>query len=481
MLLKELLQNLQIEYSHGSLDIEISDIAYDSRKVKSGSLFICIEGYKVDGHKFIDAAISAGAVAILSQKDIEVESCAAVIKVADTRKALAHISSAFFGNPSNSFDLIGITGTKGKTTISFMIKSILESKNKKVGLIGTIANYIGEKSVTSERTTPESYDLQKLFTEMKSQNVNCTVMEVSSHALELSRVAASCFDVGIFTNLSQDHLDFHGNFDNYLEAKLKLFTMCKTGLVNIDSEYKEQVIKASPCKMFTFGLSERADIRAVNISSTSNSVSFSVITPWEDKNGEITVNIPGRFSVYNALAAIGAACLTGIPFKNIKEGLSLVKVPGRAEIVYSSEKFTVMLDYAHSPDSLENILTAVREYAPARVVCMFGCGGDRDKTKRPIMGEIAGMLSDFTIITSDNPRSEEPEEIVREIEQGIRETGSKYITIVNRYQAIEYALLHAEPKDIIVLAGKGHETYQIFKDKTIHFDEKEIVKEILDL
>lgn len=477
MLLKELVIGLNLIDIKGSLDIEISGIAYDSRKVKSDSLFVCVEGFKADGHNFITAAIENGAKALLVQKEVSVPEGVTVVRVEDTRYALASTADVYFGSPSKKFDLIGVTGTKGKTTTTFMIKSILEEANRKVGLIGTIANCIGDEMLPAERTTPESYDLQALFSEMVEKDVNSVVMEVSSHALELHRVSCSDYDIGVFTNLSQDHLDFHETFENYLNAKIKLFSMCKKALVNIDSQYGERVKNAAKCEVYTFGIDKEADIRALNVIKNPDSVEFDLISPWAKE--KIRVNIPGKFSVYNSLAAIGCAFLSGMSTENIKKGLESVSVPGRAEVVETGKDFTVIIDYAHSPDSLENILTTVKGYAPGRVVCLFGCGGDRDRTKRPIMGEIAGKISDFTIVTSDNPRTEEPAVIVKEIEEGIKKANSEYITIVDRREAIKYALETARPKDVIVLAGKGHETYQIFKDKTIHFDEREVVKEIL--
>lgn len=477
MLLKELVTGLDVIDSEGNMDIEISDIAYDSRKSKGGSLFVCIEGFMKDGHKYIPQALENGTKALLVQKEVEVPEGISVIRVADTRYALANAADIFYNHPSERFNLVGVTGTKGKTTTTYMVKSILESYGEKVGLIGTISNKIGDEVLPTDRTTPESYDLQELFYEMGEKDVKSVIMEVSSHALELHRVSLSKFDIGVFMNLSRDHLDFHKTFENYLDAKIKLFKMCKKGLINIDNEFGRKVVDNSECEVYTFGIDNKADINAFDIVKHSNSVEFTVKTPW--CNGDIKVSIPGKFSVYNALAAIGTCALMGVPFEHIKKGLEEVTVPGRAEIVNTGRDFTIMIDYAHSPDSLENILTTVKGYAPGRVVCLFGCGGDRDKTKRSVMGEVSGKLADFTIITSDNPRTEEPETIISDIEEGIKPLGTAYITIVDRYEAIRYAMKNALPKDIIVLAGKGHETYIILKDKTIHFDEREVVAEIL--
>ncbi|HPD01481.1 MAG TPA: UDP-N-acetylmuramoyl-L-alanyl-D-glutamate--2,6-diaminopimelate ligase [Acetivibrio sp.] len=478
MKLKELIKGLKVVELEGDMEIEIGSIAYDSRKAKEGSVFVCIEGFKVDGHKYIPQAIENGTRAFIVQKEVEIPAGMSVVRVEDTRYALAGISDIFFGHPSGKFNLAGITGTKGKTTTTYMIKSVLEEYGQKVGLIGTIANMIGDEMLPTDRTTPESYDLQELFSEMVQKGVKSVVMEVSSHALDLHRVSCSEYDIGVFTNLSRDHLDFHKTFENYLEAKIKLFGMCKKGLINIDNEFGRKVADSARCEVYTMGIDSEADVRAVDIVTHPNSVDFKVVSPWFE--GKISVSIPGKFSVYNALAAIGSCALMGVPFEYIQKGLAGVRVPGRSEIVDIGKDYTVMIDYAHSPDSLENILTTVKAYAPGRVVCVFGCGGDRDKTKRPVMGRISGQLADFTIITSDNPRTEDPEMIINDIEEGIKTTGATYIKIVDRREAIKYALMNAKPKDIIVLAGKGHENYIILKDKTIHFDEREVIREILN-
>jgi len=482
MLLKELVEGLDILEICGDINSDITNIAYDSRKVRNGTLFVCIEGFKVDGHQYIASAIENGVKALLVQKNVSVPEGITVIRVADTRLALAHVSNAFFENPSDKFTLYGVTGTKGKTTTTFMIKSILERKGQKVGLIGTVANYIGNETIPTERTTPESYDLQALFGDMVEKNVNSVVMEVSSHALELHRVSCCKYDIGVFTNLTQDHLDFHETFEKYFNAKMKLFKMCDKALINIDSDYGERAREAATAaasKVYTFGINKKADFNAVNIVTNADSVEFDLVSEWG--NSHLKVNIPGIFTVYNALAAIGCCILGGVPLEDIRNGLLNTRVPGRAEVVYTDDKFTVIVDYAHSPDSLENILKTIKDYSTGRVICLFGCGGDRDRTKRSIMGEISGRLADLTIITSDNPRTEEPVNIVRDIEEGIKRTNGAYITIVDRREAIKYSLENSQKGDIILLAGKGHETYQIFKDKTIHFDEREVVLELLGL
>lgn len=362
-----------------------------------------------------------------------------------------------------------------------MLKNILETAGQQVGLIGTIQNMIGDKVLYGGTiTTPESYDLQVLFSEMSEKKIDSAVMEVSSQGLQLHRVSCSDFDMGIFTNLYKDHISpkEHKDMDDYLNAKIELFKMCKIGLVNIDSPYADKVIKEAKCRICTFGIEKECDIRAHNIIKHPHSVEFKVTSKWI--NGDMKVNIPGKFTVYNALVAIGVCGLMGIPYTFVREGLEKVSVPGRAEIVTTDENFTVIVDYAHTADSLENILTAVKDFAKGRVVCVFGCGGNRDRLRRFGMGEISGRVADFTIITSDNPRSEDPLSIINDIETGIKKTDAKYIKIVDRREAIKYAISNAKFDDVIVIAGKGHENYQIFKDKTIHFDDREVAREILE-
>lgn len=479
MVLKDLSRGLHVLSGSGPDNIEINGIAYDSRKVRKGYLFVCIDGTTADGHDYIAQAVENGAAAVVVQKDVTVPEGLGVIKTPDTRYALAHLSDAFYGHPTGRFKLIGVTGTKGKTTATFMIKAILESAGKKAGLVGTLGSRIGDRTLYTERTTPESYDLQSIFSEMVDEGVDNVVMEVSSQGLALHRVSCCDYEIGVFTNLTKDHIGpkEHASMEDYLEAKIKLFKMCKKGLVNTDSEHATEIIKKAECVVLTFGIEKKADIMAADIIKHPQSVEFTAVTPWF--TCRIKVNIPGKFSVYNALAATGVCGMLGIPGDAIRAGLEKVQVPGRAELVNTGKDFSVMIDYAHTPDSLENILNTVKDYANGRVVSLFGCGGDRDRTKRPMMGEISGKIADFTIITSDNPRTEDPDAIVKDIEQGIKKTGGRYVSIVDRREAIKYALQSAEAGDVIVLAGKGHETYQTFKDKTIHFDEREVVAEIL--
>lgn len=480
MKLSELLLNYKYDILYGDVSCDVINIAYDSRKVKENYLFICIEGYKTDGHSYASIAVENGSNVLIVQKEINIEkynNLKAIIKVEDTRECFAYISSIFFGLPSKDFYMVGVTGTKGKTTTTYMIKSIFEKYNEKVGLVGTIRNMIGNEILPTDKTTPESYDLQNLFVEMKSKSINSVVMEVSSHALDLYRVGFINYDIGIFTNLSRDHLDFHHNFENYLNAKIKLFNQSKIGLVNIDNEYGEEVVKRAKCKVYTMGINKDSDIMAYDIVEKRESVEFKVRSIWG--NSSFKINVPGRFMVYNALASIATALIRGIEFNYIKEALSNISVPGRAELVDIKKDYSIIIDYSHTPDSLENILKTMKDFVKGKLICVFGCGGDRDKTKRPIMGEISAKLADFTIITSDNPRTEDPDSIINEIEIGVKNNTKNYVKITDRRLAIKHSMMIAKKDDIVILAGKGHETYQIFKDKTIHFDEREVIFELL--
>jgi len=481
MELAKLIEGLPVINISGAIEKDITRVVYDSRRAVPGSLFVCIDGFKTDGHKFALSAADNGASSFLVEKDITISEDATVIKVPDTRYALAHVSAAFFGHPSDRVNLIGVTGTKGKTTTTHMIKSILEQAGQVVGLIGTVENSIGSEKIPAQRTTPESYDLQELFDKMADKGADSVVMEVSSQGLKLSRVDASHFKIGVFTNFTKDHIgpNEHTDMDDYLNSKLKLFKMADRGLVNIDSPYSGRILKESECECLTFGIENRSDIMADNIVAYADKVRFDVHTPWFSRTFEVSV--PGRFTVYNALAAIGVAGMMNVNPIHIENGLKDIHVPGRAEIVPTPGKpYTVMIDYAHTPDSLENILKTIKAFVPNRLISVFGCGGDRDKGKRPQMGKISGEIADLTIITSDNPRTEDPAGIINDIEQGIKLTDGQYIIIQDRTEAIRYAMSNAQSGDIILLAGKGHETYQIFRDKTIHYDEREIVREILE-
>ena len=415
-------------------------------------------------------------------KGIKIPEEITIIMAPNTREGLAISASNFYGNPSAKLKLIGVTGTKGKTTTTYMIKEILEKAGKKVGLIGTIATYInGKKIKDSDRTTPESLELQQLFSQMVEAGVEVVVMEVSSQSLKLHRVDGCKFDIVLFTNFSEDHIspNEHPNMEDYFQSKLKLFHMCKTGIVNVDDLHGAKIPKLFPeSNITTYGIDNFANVLAKDITITNAYVDFKVkIT---DRNERVKTGIPGRFSVYNSLAAICVAQKFGISPEIIKEALLEVRVPGRSELVNNKEELTIMIDYAHSPESLQNILQAAKSYTRGRVISVFGCGGDRDSGKRPIMGEISGKIADYTIITSDNPRTEEPQKIVNQIEEGIKKTKGKYEVIVDRTEAIEKAIKMANKKDIIILAGKGHEPYQEINGGKYPFDERIIVNEIIE-
>ena len=487
MELKKILIGLEGLKVRGDLNKEIKGIEKNSKEVKEGYLFIAIKGFAVDGHQFIENAIENGATAIMIEegcnvKGIKIPEEVTIIMAPNTREGLAISASNFYGNPSAKLKLIGVTGTKGKTTTTYMIKEILEKAGKKVGLIGTIATYInGKKIKDSDRTTPESLELQQLFSQMVEAGVEVVVMEVSSQSLKLHRVDGCKFDIVLFTNFSEDHIspNEHPNMEDYFQSKLKLFHMCKTGIVNVDDLHGAKIPKLFPeSNITTYGIDNFANVLAKDITITNAYVDFKVkIT---DRNERVKTGIPGRFSVYNSLAAICVAQKFGISPEIIKEALLEVRVPGRSELVNNKEELTIMIDYAHSPESLQNILQAAKSYTRGRVISVFGCGGDRDSGKRPIMGEISGKIADYTIITSDNPRTEEPKKIVDQIEEGIKKTKGKYEVIVDRTEAIEKAIKMANKKDIIILAGKGHEPYQEINGVKYPFDERIIVNEIID-
>lgn len=482
MNLKNILKGIDYELIQGDVDIDINKLNYDSRKITKSDVFICVKGYATDGHKYITKAIDNGAKVIVIQDEIEIKNKnITVIRTSDTRKALAIMGANYYNNPSDKMKIIGITGTNGKTTTAFMIKEILEADNKKVGLIGTIANYIGNEKIHTERTTPESLELQELFAEMVAKGVEYCVMEVSSHSLELDRVFGVKFDVGIFTNLTRDHLDFHKTFENYYKAKFKLFERSRIKVVNIDDNYGKQVItdlsKLKSENVFSFSVKENSTFKALDEEMGSRSIKFKVNL---DKQEEFVLNIPGEYNIYNALGAITTCFKAGIKIESIKEGIEKAVVPGRCERVGAEYNlpYEIIIDYAHTPDGLENILKTAKAFTKGRLISIFGCGGDRDKVKRPQMGKISTDIADITIITSDNPRSEEPMDIIKDIKAGLEK--ENYIVIENRKEAIKKSISIAQSGDVIVIAGKGHETYQILKNETIHFDEREVVKEILD-
>ena len=477
MKLSVLLKNEKYSVIAGNDDIDVTSVEYDSRKVKNGSVFVCITGFKTDGHKYIDSAIKNGAVAVVVEKDVTVPEGIACIKADNTRHTLASMSAEFYNKPSEKMRLIGVTGTNGKTTTTYLIKSILEAQGRKTGIIGTIQNCIGDKVLHADRTTPESLELQELFDEMYKEGVNDVIMEVSSHSLDLHRVDCCDFDLGMFTNLTEDHLDYHITMENYRDAKAILFGMCKNSVINIDDPCGEYMVSKATGSILTTGIENpKADMNAVNLVMKPNGVEFDV--EYKNEKHHVVYSVPGKFSVYNALAAIAAGVVLNVPMDIIIKGIKEVKgVKGRFEPVKTYNDITAIVDYSHTPDSLENMLNTAREFVKGRIITVFGCGGDRDKLKRPIMGEIAGRLSDFCIITSDNPRSEDPQTILDEIEPGTAKTGCEYVKICDRKEAIFYAVKMAKPNDFIAVAGKGHEDYQIFADRTIHFDDAEVLLE----
>lgn len=478
MLFTSLLKDVETLEIIGNTDIEINKIEYDSRKVEKGDVFVAIEGYQTDGHKYIDSAVKNGAAAIVMQHKKDGDLPVPCVVAKNTRKALSLMASAYYDHPSKKMKLIGVTGTNGKTTVTYLVKSTLEFAGYKVGLIGTNQNMIGNKVLESERTTPESLELQKLFFDMASEGVDIVIMEVSSHSLYLDRVYGNEFYLGAFTNLTQDHLDFHETMENYAKAKAKLFKMCYKGIINADDEYASLISEDATSKITKYGINKKNDICAKNIKFNQRGVLFEVETPFGSEN--IRLDIPGEFSVYNALCAIGICQAVGIGISDIAKALVLTKgVKGRAEVVSVATPYTVMIDYAHTPDGLENIISTIKGFCKGRVITVFGCGGDRDRTKRPKMGKIAGDLSDVCVVTSDNPRSEDAELIIKDVLEGMKDVKAEYVAITNRTQAIEHAMKIAKEGDVVLLAGKGHETYQILKDKTIHYDEREIVKEVV--
>ncbi|MCI9017051.1 MAG: UDP-N-acetylmuramoyl-L-alanyl-D-glutamate--2,6-diaminopimelate ligase [Clostridia bacterium] len=487
MKLKEILIGIDNIKAKGNLEVEITNVDSDSRNIKEEGMFIAIHGFETDGIKYIPSAIQNGAKVIMVDdkvdlKSINIPEAITILVVKDTRKALAQCACNFYNNPSRNFKLIGVTGTKGKTTTTFMIKKILEKQGKKVGLIGTIATYIGDKKIEeSIRTTPESIKLQKIFANMVKEKVDVVVMEVSSQSLKLNRVDGCDFDIGVFTNFSQEHIspNEHPDMQDYFESKLKLFKMCKIGYTNADDIYGAKVAKMiKDTQITTYGIDNYTNLLAKDITITNSYVDFKV--KIDGKNERIKTCIPGRFSVYNSLAAVCVAIYFGANVEQIKEALEEVRVPGRSELVDNKRELTIMIDYAHTPESLESILQAVKSYTKGRVISVFGCGGDRDHIKRPLMGEVSGRVADYTIITSDNPRTEAPEFIISQIEEGIKKTKGQYTCIEDRKKAIKEAIKMADKRDIIVLAGKGHEPYQEINHEKMPFDERIIVKEIIE-
>jgi UDP-N-acetylmuramoyl-L-alanyl-D-glutamate--2,6-diaminopimelate ligase len=482
MKLSHLLEKTSYVCEQGDIDIEVENLVFDSRKVVKGSVFVCVSGMIRDGHSFAKMAAITGAVALVVEKDIEPIKNVTIIRVDNTRLALAHMSAAYFDYPASKLKTIGITGTKGKTTITYMVHSILEEAGIKTGLIGTIETIIGSEVIPANNTTPESFVIQEYFSRMVEAGCKCVVMEVSSQGLMMDRVAGFTFDYGVFTNIEPDHIgpNEHKDFNDYMSAKSLMFQKCKLGILNIDDEHFEQILKGHTCKIETFGMSEDADLRAVNIDLHSKEgklgVKFDVTGLMDDT---FVLNIPGRFSVYNALTTIAICRHFDISGEVIKTILEHVKIKGRLEPIHISPNFTLLIDYAHNAMSLESLLSTLKEYNPGRLVCMFGCGGNRSKLRRYEMGEISSSLADLTVVTSDNPRFEQPKDIIDDILIGIKKGKGEYVSITDRKEAIRFCIENAQIGDLIVLAGKGHEDYQEIKGIKYQMDERDLIKEIL--
>lgn len=483
MTIKQLLEKLEYTCVQGNLEKEITAVVYDSRKIVEGCMFICIEGANFDGHSVAAEASKKGAAALITCKPVETEGDVTVIQVENTRYAMAFISAAWFGNPAEKMKIIGITGTKGKTTTTYLVKSILENAGKKVGLIGTIETIIGEEHIPAVNTTPESYILQESFAKMAEAGCDAVVMEVSSQGLMLHRTQGFVFDYGIFTNMEPDHIgpNEHSSFEDYMACKGLLFKQCKVGIVNSDDSHWKTVTRGYTCQLETYGFEDGADLQATHMELVKEKGQIGVAFHVSGLlNMDVQVATPGRFSVYNALTAIAICRHFEVSEENIKKALLAAKVKGRIELVKVSDDFTLMIDYAHNAMALESLLGTLKEYEPNRLVCLFGCGGNRSKLRRFDMGEVSGKLADLTIITSDNPRFEKPEDIMADIVTGIQKTDGKYVEICDRKEAIAYAIENGQPGDIIVLAGKGHEDYQEIEGVHYPMDERVIIQEILE-
>ena len=474
MVLKEILERVIVKEVAANLDLEILGISYDSRTIKAGELFIAIRGYQSDGHRYIKDAFESGAACVICEEAPEIDKPHIIVE--DSRKALASASAAWFGYPSEKLKIIGVTGTNGKTTVTNLIKHIIENcTGKKAGLIGTNGNMIGNKEIDAELTTPESFSIHELLGMMLDESCEYAVMEVSSHSLHQNRVHGMEFELGVYTNLSPDHLDFHDSLEEYAQAKAKLFEISRKAAINIDDDYAQLMLAKAQCPVMTYAIkNDTADLVAKSVKLASDRVNFCALSIGSLNRAQL--NIPGMFSVYNALSAISAGMLLGFGIEELLFALGTCKgVKGRVEVVPINREFTVLIDYAHTPDALENVITTAQGFAGGRVVTLFGCGGDRDRKKRPMMGEIAAKHSDFVIVTSDNPRTEAPGAIIDEILLGMDNTKTPYRVIENRREAIYWALENAQQDDVLILAGKGHETYQIFGKEKRHFDEREVV------
>ena len=465
---------------YGDTDVEISGLCVDSRKAAPGALFFCTPGLHMDAHDFAPQAVSKGAVALIVERRLPLD--VPQVKVEDVRTAISYVAAEFFGNPADKLMMLGITGTKGKTTTSFLVKAIMDAAGVKTGLIGTVCSMIGEETIPNRLTTPDPIETQTLLRRMVDAGMECVIMEVSAHALDMHRLAGMKFKVGAFSNFSQDHLDYFADMDTYFAAKMKLFApgVCENIVYNVDDERVNNGVRALGRKAMRIGIRESSDVYANDIEIGERGCSF--LMTWHKRfRTTISLHLAGIFNVYNALMAAGICICAGAGPESIRQGLeSVYAVPGRIELLDTGTPYRVSLDYAHSPDSLENVLKAVRDTARGRMIALFGCGGDRDRAKRPLMGEIAGELADFCILTSDNPRNEDPMQILDASEAGIKPTGCEYVVIENRREAIRFALNHAGAGDVVVLAGKGHETYQDIKGVKHPFDEKVVVRELLE-
>ncbi|WP_312114038.1 UDP-N-acetylmuramoyl-L-alanyl-D-glutamate--2,6-diaminopimelate ligase [Brevibacillus reuszeri] len=486
MFLRDLLMPLLPYQVTGDDSMEITGLTADSRQVKPGFLFVCLTGYTVDGHTFAAQAVNNGAVAVLSEKDLDVP--ATIVRVPDTRRAMAMLADRIFGSPTRELKVIGVTGTNGKTTTTHLIDKILRDQRKQTGLIGTIHMRIGDVTEEVKNTTPDAVDLQRSFRRMCDVNTDYAIIEVSSHALEMGRVRGCNIHTAVFTNLTQDHLDYHKTMDNYRYAKSLLFSQLgnsydpdrlKTAVLNADDDASELYATVTPARVITYGIDRAADVRATDIEITSKGTSFTAHT----FAGSVRFNLRmmGKFNVYNALAAIAVTLAEGIKLEEIKASLETVAgVDGRFEAVEAGQPFAVLVDYSHTPDSLENALMTIKEFAKGRIFCVVGCGGDRDRTKRPIMAQIATKYADMTVLTSDNPRSEEPQAIIDDMLAGLASVSkNSYTSVVDRREAINHAVSLAKAEDVILIAGKGHETYQIIKSEVLSFDDREVAREAI--
>lgn len=483
MKLSRLVEKLQYQLMAGDVDVEISTLVYDSRKVEKNCVFVCILGAVRDAHDYVSEVVEKGATAVIVQKDVKVPEGITVIKVENTREALAYMSAAYFDYPAEKLKTIGITGTKGKTTTTYMVKSILESAGLKTGLIGTIEAIIGEEHIHAVNTTPESYVVQEYFRRMVDLGMDAVVMEVSSQAMMLHRVSGFTFDVGVFTNLEPDHIgeNEHKDFADYMHCKSLLFRQCRLGIFNGDSEYVEGVMEGHTCECWTFGCKDGMDFTATDISLKKEHGALGVAYHVKGMmDFDVEVNVPGSFSVYNSLTAIAICHRFGVEPKVIQKALLDVHVKGRIELVPVSDRYTLMIDYAHNAMALESLLTTLKEYEPGRLVCLFGCGGNRAKSRRYEMGEVSSKLADLTVVTSDNPRFEEPMDIINDILIGVKKADGEYVTIPDRKEAIRYCMENAKDGDIVVLAGKGHEDYQEIKGVKYPMDERVLIQEILE-